>query len=174
MTREFQEITEAFRSDGALRDFYIHDTNPADWNVVLRRVRSMLEDGCFTVDGQSRNLPASFEEVETIRAEASPCLSIPVAGAYVCCHFFCDAQIEFNFRPEDYRTPEMWSALSVFLQDIVDAVAKPGVVTYENTEDDVIVRFEPKRKVEPSAAPNGGPATQLGKSNVTEGPPSVS
>jgi hypothetical protein len=27
---------------------------------------------------------------------------------------------------------------------------------------------------EPSAAPNGGPATQLGNSGVTEGPPSVS
>jgi hypothetical protein len=27
---------------------------------------------------------------------------------------------------------------------------------------------------EPGAAPNGGPATQLGKSGVTEGPPSVS
>ena len=29
-------------------------------------------------------------------------------------------------------------------------------------------------RVEPSAAPNGGPATQLGNSGVTEGPPSVS
>jgi hypothetical protein len=33
----------------------------------------------------------------------------------------------------------------------------------------------PKRKdAEPGAAPNGGPATQLGNSGVTEGPPSVS
>lgn len=30
------------------------------------------------------------------------------------------------------------------------------------------------RNCEPDAAPNGGPATQLGNSNVTEGPPSVS
>lgn len=30
------------------------------------------------------------------------------------------------------------------------------------------------RNGEPSAAPNGGPATQLGNSGVTEGPPSVS
>ena len=149
MTLDFQKIAEAFRSDGSLRDFYIHETNPADWNVVLRRVRTMLEDGCFTVDGQSQDLPATFEEVEMIRAEASPCLSIPVAGAYVNCHFFCDAQIEFDFRPEDYRTPEMWSALSLFLQEIVDSVAKPGVVTYENAEDDVIVKFEPKLKAEP-------------------------
>ena len=31
-----------------------------------------------------------------------------------------------------------------------------------------------KRIAEPGAAPNGGPATQLGDSGVTEGPPSVS
>jgi hypothetical protein len=30
------------------------------------------------------------------------------------------------------------------------------------------------KDAEPSAAPNGGPATQLGNSGVTEGPPSVS
>jgi len=30
------------------------------------------------------------------------------------------------------------------------------------------------KNVEPGAAPNGGPATQLGNSDVTEGPPSVS
>jgi hypothetical protein len=31
-----------------------------------------------------------------------------------------------------------------------------------------------RRSTEPSAAPNGGPGTQLGNSGVTEGPPSVS
>jgi hypothetical protein len=31
-----------------------------------------------------------------------------------------------------------------------------------------------RQNVEPGAAPNGGPATQLGNSDVTEGPPSVS
>jgi hypothetical protein len=31
-----------------------------------------------------------------------------------------------------------------------------------------------ERNVEPGAAPNGGPATQLGNSDVAEGPPSVS
>jgi predicted RNA-binding Zn-ribbon protein involved in translation (DUF1610 family) len=31
-----------------------------------------------------------------------------------------------------------------------------------------------KRTIEPTAPPNGGPATQLGNSEATEGPPSVS
>jgi hypothetical protein len=133
-----------------LRDFYIHGANSVDWNLVLQRVRRMLEAGCFTVDGESRELPATFEAIEGIRAAANPCLSIPVAGAYVCCHFFCPEVIELDFRPEDYRTVETWSALSEFLQGIVDTVSKPGVVTYENAEEDVIEKFEPRKKIEPS------------------------
>jgi hypothetical protein len=148
VTRNFLESADALRSDGAFRDFYVHNTSRGDWNAVLHQMRSKLEAGCFTVDGDSRDLPQTFEEIEQIRAQGCPCLSIPVAGAYVCCHFFCHDQIELNFRPEDYRTPERWSELSGFLQSIVDTVAKPGVVTYENVEDDVIETFEPTRNVE--------------------------
>lgn len=174
MTREFQKVADALRSDGELRDFYIHGTTKADWNVVLQRVRRMLGDGCFTVDGEDRELPATFDEIERIRAKECPCLSIPVAGTYVCCHFFCAEEIEFDFRPEDYRTPETWSALSEFLQDVVDTVAKPGVVTYENAPEDVLERFEPKRRVKPCAAPNGSPAASVDNLNAPGGPPSVS
>ena len=49
-----------------------------------------------------------------------------------------------DFRPEDFRTFERWSALCEFFQGIVDTVGKLGIVTYENAEDDVIERFEPK------------------------------
>src|ERR1043166_285418 len=38
----------------------------------------------------------------------------------------------------------------------------------------VLFREWRKKNTERSAAPNGGPATQVGKSNVAEGPPSVS
>ena len=38
----------------------------------------------------------------------------------------------------------------------------------------LVVWFSKERAPNKSAAPNGGPATQLGNSGVTEGPPSVS
>lgn len=145
MPREFQMIADDLRPDGALRDFYIHGTNRSDWNTVMRWVRGKLESGCFTVDGESRELPLTFEAIEQIRTQATPCLSIPIAGAYVNCHFFCDDEIELDFRPEDYYTPDLWSALCEFLQEIADIVGKPGVVTYENVEDEIIERFEPRK-----------------------------
>src|SRR5262245_27868609 len=153
MMRPFHEIADAFQSDGALRDFYIRRADVSDWNAILQHLQWRLKDGCFTVDGVSQELPSTFEEIETIRAQANPCLSILVGGAHVCCHFFNRDTVEFDFRPEDYRTPEAWSELSVFLQDIVDTVTKPGDVTYENAENDVIVRFQPGIQVEPFAPP---------------------
>jgi hypothetical protein len=148
MPLEFKEIADDLRSDGGLRDFYIRAANRADWNTVLRRMRSNREAAYFTVDGESRELPQQFEVIERLRQEASLCWSILVAGAYVNCHFFWDEEIEFDFRPEDFCTPERWSALCAFFQEIVDVVGKSGIITYENGKNDVIDRFEPRTKVE--------------------------
>jgi len=143
MPHEFKEIADDLRSDGALRDFYIRAANRADWNAVLRRVRSNRTADRFTVDGESREMPQSFEAIECLRQKANPCWNILVDGAYVNCHFFWEKEIEFDFRTEDFRTPERWSALCRFFQEIVDVVCKSGVITHENAQDDVIDRFEP-------------------------------
>jgi hypothetical protein len=60
-----------------------------------------------------------------------------------------------------------------------DAFTQPMLLSGELPEHKVRTFAEGlsmsyKKGVEPSAAPNGGPATQLGNSGVTEGPPSVS
>jgi hypothetical protein len=144
MPHEFKEIADSLRSDGALRDFHIRGANRTDWNVVLRRVSSHREAYRFTVDGESQDLPQAFEAIEKLRQKANPSLSIMVDSAYVNCHFFWDEEIEFDFRPEDFRTLERWSALCGFFQEIVDVVGKAGVITYENAQDDIIDRFEPR------------------------------
>jgi hypothetical protein len=61
--------------------------------------------------------------------------------------FFCEEQIDFDFRPENYRTLDRWSALCEFFQEIVNVVGKSGVITHENTKDHVIDRFEPRTNV---------------------------
>jgi hypothetical protein len=171
MPHEFNEIADDLRSDGALRDFYIRAANRADWNAVLRRVRSNRKADCFTVDGESRALPQSFEAIEHLRQKANPCLSILVDGGYVNCHFFGHEEIEFDFRPEDFRTPERWSSLCGFFQQIVDVVGKSGVITHENAEDCVIDRFEPRTKLEQSVAPKSGSDPLPGISGIIETPP---
>jgi hypothetical protein len=68
-------------------------------------------------------------------------------------------------------TPKLWfvaEVLTMLTNDkrraLHDFVAGT-VVVRTNTEDSI---------AQPDAAPNGGTATQLGNSGVTEGPPSVS
>jgi len=73
------------------------------------------------------------------------------------------------------------------LLELTDLLASVVVAKYELEPARLGVRFNQERialtefrslskrlLAEPSAAPNGGPATQLGDSGVTEGPPSVS
>ena len=144
MSREFSDVLQDLQSDGGLRDFYIRDANRADWNAFLRRVKEESAAVSFTVDGEVRELPGAFEAIEQIRAEAAPSLSVRVADSLVCCHFFCDAEIELDFRPKDYRTPERCAALCNFFQAIVDGVGKPGIVSFENVPTDVIEEFHPR------------------------------
>jgi hypothetical protein len=174
MLRHFQELAADLASDGALRDFYILDVDVVHWNRLLQFVRPRLHKDCFRIDDRIEPLPPTFESIYAMRSTASPCLSIPIGESFLVCHFFSDSEIELDFRPEDYRSPQRWTSLCDFLQALVDQIGLPGIVTFENFQDEVIETFAPSGKVEPSAAPNGGPTSPLGNSGVTEGPPSVS
>jgi hypothetical protein len=52
---------------------------------------------------------------------------------------------------------------------VIDSILKHGISIFRP-----VVERREKRKAEPHAPPNGGPAAQLGNSGATEGPPSVS
>lgn len=150
MPRQFQEIIGDLASDGSLRDFYILGTRASHWNRFLASIRPRIGEDGFRVDGQVAALPTEFEDVYALRSTASPCLSIPVGRGSLCCHFFSDSEIELDFVPGVYLTPERWAALCSFLQDLVDLVGLPGIVTPENRETEVIERFEPNTQGERS------------------------
>ncbi|HWX20393.1 MAG TPA: hypothetical protein VN578_10885 [Candidatus Binatia bacterium] len=161
MPRQFQDIVPDLASDGSLRDFYVFGASAFHWNRFLGFVRLSIRDDCFRVDTQVSPLPSTFEDIFALRATASPCLSVPVGDGFLCCHFFSDSEIELDFRPEDYRTPPRWAALCAFLQDLVDIVGLPGIVTPENQETEVIERFEPRGRGEEGAPGKRRRAEQL-------------
>jgi len=148
MAHELKRIAGDLRSDGTLRDFYIRDANRMDWDAVLKRVSRNWQPHRFSVNGEAQELPLSFEMIERLRASANACLGVQVADAFVNCHFFWDGEIEFEFRPEDFRTAERWAALCGFFQDMVDAVGKSGIVTHECRQYAVIDRFEPRLRAQ--------------------------
>jgi hypothetical protein len=143
MNRSFAEIFPELERDGALRDFYIPDTDIGDWNKLLEWVAPLLESDCFYVDSKVSEFPKSFTEIEKIRESASPLLSIPVADSYLNCHFFHFSEIELDFWPQDYQSEYGWTRLCGFLQDLVDLIGKRGIVAHENSQDEVIEEFKP-------------------------------
>lgn len=149
MKPPFEQIRPDLSSDGALRDFYIPNTDETDWNKLIGLVRPNLEPDCFTVDGEPRPLPKSFKQIEEIRELASPLLSIPVGGSYLNCHFFHFSEIELDFLPHKYQNEEAWRQLCQFYQSLVDLIGKRGIATHENSQDEVIEEFTPNKGVEP-------------------------
>ncbi len=148
MPREFKEIADDLRSDGALRDFYICGTTRTHWNAVLRRVRCNWKAHRFSIDGETQELPSSFEAIEHLRGRANLCLGIQVADAYVNCHFFWDEEIEFDFRPEDFRTPSDGRRYAGFSKTLLIRPVNPASPrTRTGAGHCQVDRFEPIAKI---------------------------
>lgn len=71
-------------------------------------------------------------------------------------------------QPEERQAKHAKEALEDFLRDEYNLT--PDVLLFSNGE----FRLHLQQDVEPSAAPEGGPAARIGNSNATEGPPPVS
>jgi hypothetical protein len=145
MMKPFSKIEPSLQRDGSLRDFYIHNTTSDDWNKLLKFVIPTLEDECFLIDCKPAEMPNNYREIDEIHKEASPLLSIPVAGKYLNCHFFCEEVIELDFWPYDFNNSDRWRELSDFLQQVVNLIQKTGIVTYENDSEtkEPIETFKP-------------------------------
>jgi hypothetical protein len=144
MPRAFKAVSADLAWDGALRDFYIEGVNPAGWNRFIDAVPTIAEAYEFQVDGTRRDLPASFAEITLLQRGTSTTLSLQVGGKPVNCHFFSPSEIELDFWPSDYNSPESWGRLVGFFQQLVDLVGKRGIITHENAKDAVIDEIRPQ------------------------------
>ncbi len=156
--RTFARIAKHLESDGALRDFYIESTSPDDWARLLAAIPSIATRYQFTHKGCSPVLPRTFADIQNMQKEDPTTLHITIADAVVNCHFFCQDEIEMDFRPQDFRSPAKWGQLTNFLQKVVNIVGKPGLITMENDKAAVIERLESEQKAEQSPPPYGSPA----------------
>jgi hypothetical protein len=105
----------------------------------------MIADGDFRLGGEVSRLPDTYFEVMMSGQNATTILRIPVGGSVVNCHFFDNSDLELDFRPNDYQTEEGWDALSSFLQGLANAMRREVLVTAENTQDCVLIRYEPEQ-----------------------------
>jgi hypothetical protein len=132
-----------FQPDGALRDIYVLDTTLDDWDVAFR----------FLVDSYAHQLtsgnpeqafPASasdvFHQQETGHRMS---LHLDVGGVLVNCHFFSPDEIELDLDPSDVSNQETYQSVLRLVMGLAAAVGKRAILTHENTQEAVILAYEP-------------------------------
>lgn len=150
------EAKEHLYLDGTLRDVYVLATTERDLEVFFDHVRQIIADGDFSLDGEPSPLPDTYLEGMIRSRDAAATLSIPVGDGVVNCHFFDNSALELDFRPDDYLVDESWDALSSFLQGVANAMQREVIITAENTQESVHIRYQPKQKTEQQVGPSNG------------------
>lgn len=130
--------------DGSLLDAYVFDVGPTDWQLVVDTVRGQSWSLDYTVDGFPSRLPQDVRAIFAAQPRQSTTLHIrPVADVLVNTHFFSDDEIEFDFSPHELQGQERLDVLCSFLRTIGRALAKPIVVTPENTPGCHLLTYTP-------------------------------
>ncbi len=151
----YAEAKEYLYRDGSLRDVYVPDASARELDAFMDYVRPMVSQGDFHMGGETASLPASYAEVLERTGEFLAGLSIPVGASVVNCHFFDPNELELDFRPSDYDDESNWEELSTFLQGLATAMDREVLVTAENMQECVHLRFKPmKTNAEQAGAQN--------------------
>jgi len=150
--KPFLEVASELQTDGALRDFYVFDISLGHWQTFLDHVRDIVHPSSFVIDGEIAPLPKTINEIRRLWDSASPCLSIPVASGFLCCHFFSDTELELDFFPSDYSTEQNWNCLVTFLTEVCSRLGRCGIICHENMPEQLIETIEPKKAERAGAA----------------------
>lgn len=141
-------LKEHFKSDGSLRDLYIHGTDIHDWQRFLDYLKDQKIKTEFWIDGTSADLPKSIEGVVILRDKTSLLLEITVKeNLLINCHFFLNRHdadpIELDLDPKQVQSAEDFECLWGFVFSIGKFLMKRIDITHENSPDSVIATFIP-------------------------------
>ncbi|MDC6166482.1 hypothetical protein [Paucibacter sp. XJ19-41] len=136
----FGEPRDLWERDGSLRDVYLFDANKTDWLVLLSMANQF--GARYLCDGAEMPLP-SVEDIFSNR-EVSHLLQVSVGRVTVNCHFFVPGEIELDIDPRDVNGPQEHAVVLEILEQLAQGASKSVVVTAENSEDAVYLRYEPE------------------------------
>lgn len=136
-----KDVADAFVLDGSWRDLYVLDTRAADWNSMLAWLRLEYASASrFTFEDQVGSLPATIEEILTLRESGSPLLSVSLSGLAIRCHFFCDLEIEFDLDPREINEAR-FVALQQFMQGLGTLLKRSVLLTPENDQKNPLLVY---------------------------------
>ena len=137
----FADAAQHLYVDGSWRDIYALNASDAELNRFIAFIRPLLREDSFQVGGEVVQMPPTYREARNHSSDLVRFVSIPVGAGYLNCHFFCDDELELDFRPQDYNSPEQWIHLDGFLQGLSEAMQRELIVTLENQSDIVLIKY---------------------------------
>ena len=145
----FEDALQHLYVDGSWRDIYALNASDTELNRFMAFVLPFLGDDSFRIGGEVDLIPLSYGEVYNHSSNLTKHLSIPVGTGTVNCHFFCDDELELDFRPQDYNSPEQWEHLDSFLRGLAKAMQRDLIVTAENQPNTIHIKYEEGEQVAP-------------------------
>ncbi len=137
----FEDAAQHLYVDGSWRDIYALNASGAELNRYMAFIRPLLREDSFQVGGEVVSMPLTYKKARDHSSDFLKFVSIPVGTGYLNCHFFCEDELELDFRPQDYNSPEQWIHLDEFLQELSGAMRRELIVTPENQSDIILIKY---------------------------------
>lgn len=140
---KWEDYKHEFEFDGSWRDIYVLNTGLADWQLVIDLLKTDIYEPQFNVDGDKAIFPLSVDEIFMIRNEASSYLLFKVDSIQLNCHFFIEAEIEFDFDPREIKSEFDAQRIFNFMRRLGVLLNKEVILTPENWQEYLIFTFSP-------------------------------
>jgi hypothetical protein len=141
---DWQEIALHFEPDGFLRDIYVPDSSIEDWQAIWTFLTGDPDRLTFSVDGVPTVPPRTVAEVFAAGQDHSVLVSYALGNQVLNCHFFDEAEIEFDIDPRQVDGQDAADELTGFMTTIGRLISKPVILTQENDQAAMIARFDPE------------------------------
>jgi hypothetical protein len=127
--------------DGALRDIYVFESNPLEWQKMLDWVR-ITYPFTFKVDNVDAPLPVSVGKILRERSEHTHLLAVRAGDVNIHCHFFLEDEIEFDVNPREIEGEAPEAEVVRFMRGLAEALGRQVVLTMEGAPDWVYLRID--------------------------------
>ena len=138
----WSEAASDFDSDDGLRDIYILNTAPEDWDKAYRFLIARYPHA-LRRNGVDEDPPPDVHRLLAEAQDAATLLALDVAGIQVNCHFFTAEEIELDLDPREVVDEESFQAVTALLLELGRLLGKRSILTYENSQDAVVLEYVP-------------------------------
>ena len=136
----WEQVKDDFAWDGSLRAVYVLDTHVDEWELFFEVLREAGYSLTYSIDSETRALPARAEEALHLRALANPVLEVSVDGITIACHFLREEEIELEFDARDVNEDRL-PALLAFVSGLGDRLLKDVQLTRYKRPDAPFLRY---------------------------------